>query len=102
MTTFEAEMPRDFSFSMPVTFRAVVHSEDGILWAEVEEMPGCFATGDSIEELEESLTEAMGAYLSSHGVTVAFHGLRLEPVEDEQRLLEQAYREYRVLVNSAA
>ena len=102
MSTFEAEMSRDLSFSMPVKYRAVVHPEDGILWAEVEEMPGCFATGDSMAELEESLAEAMGFYLSSHGVTVTFHSLRLEPIDDGQRLLEQDYREYRVLVDSAA
>lgn len=100
MSIFEDEMPNT-SFSMPVSFRAIVHSEDGTLWAEVEEMPGCFATGDSMDELVESLTEAISAYLSSAGVTVTVNSLRLEPI-DQPRLVEQEYREYKVLLDSAA
>lgn len=43
-----------------VTFNAVIHEElDGSYWAEVEELPGCFASGFSIEELQEALIEAM-------------------------------------------
>lgn len=99
-TSEQAVMPE--SFSMPMCFRAIVHSEDGALWAEIEEMPGCFASGDNLEELVESLTEAISVYLSSAGVTVTVNELRLEPV-DEPRLLEQDYREYKVLLaNSAA
>ncbi|HLG68628.1 MAG TPA: hypothetical protein VKV36_12275 [Acidimicrobiales bacterium] len=40
-------------------FTVVVHSEGGQLWAEVEELPGCFATGDNMIELAESLREAL-------------------------------------------
>ncbi len=41
-----------------------VHGEDGSLWAEVLEMPGCFATGANPEELQLALEEAIGMYLS--------------------------------------
>jgi predicted RNase H-like HicB family nuclease len=32
-------------------------------WAEVSELPGCFATGFTLDELRESLTEAIALYL---------------------------------------
>lgn len=42
-----------------------VHQEDGHFWAEVEEYPGCFACGDSLDELWEVLAESLGLYLST-------------------------------------
>jgi predicted RNase H-like HicB family nuclease len=43
-----------------VSFHAVVHEEtDGSLWAEVRELPGCFASGLSVEELQDALFEAI-------------------------------------------
>jgi predicted RNase H-like HicB family nuclease len=43
-----------------VSFHAVVHEEaDGSLWAEVRELPGCFASGSSLEELQDALLEAI-------------------------------------------
>jgi predicted RNase H-like HicB family nuclease len=32
-------------------------------WSEVKELPGCFATGGTLEELREALGEAVGLYL---------------------------------------
>jgi predicted RNase H-like HicB family nuclease len=47
-----------------VTFTVVVHEEDdGSFWAEVEELPGCFASGFSLEELREAAFEAMQLWL---------------------------------------
>lgn len=40
-----------------------VHHEDGSYWAEVVELPGCFASGDTIDELLEGLEEAIALYL---------------------------------------
>ena len=43
-----------------VSFHAVVREEaDGSFWAEVKELPGCFASGFSVEELQEALLEAI-------------------------------------------
>ena len=43
-----------------VSFHAVVHEEaNGSWWAEVRELPGCFASGFSVEELQEALLEAI-------------------------------------------
>src|SRR5438270_878200 len=42
-----------------------VHHEDGSYWAEVRELPGCFAAGDTIAELIESVEEGVALYLAS-------------------------------------
>ena len=36
-----------------------VHHEEGSYWAEVRELPGCFAAGDTVAELIESVEEAV-------------------------------------------
>jgi predicted RNase H-like HicB family nuclease len=46
-----------------VDYIARVHHEDDSLWAEVLDLPGCFATGGSLDELREALEEAIGLYL---------------------------------------
>ena len=48
-----------------------VHQEPGHeLWAEVLELPGCFATGTDMEDLRQALTEAISLYLSGPGSEV--------------------------------
>ena len=37
--------------------------EDGSFWAEVVELPGCFASGEDLNELREALEEAISLYL---------------------------------------
>jgi predicted RNase H-like HicB family nuclease len=44
-------------------FRALVHEEDGAYWAEVANLPGCFASGRDLEELREAVVEAITLYL---------------------------------------
>jgi predicted RNase H-like HicB family nuclease len=41
----------------------VHQEEDGGLWAEVLDLPGCFASGQSLDELREALEEAISLYL---------------------------------------
>jgi predicted RNase H-like HicB family nuclease len=36
-----------------------VHEEQGSYWAEVVELPGCFASGDTLDELRTALDEAV-------------------------------------------
>jgi predicted RNase H-like HicB family nuclease len=43
---------------------ARIHIEDGSYWAEVPERPGCFASGDTLDELFESLQEGVSLYLA--------------------------------------
>ena len=46
---------------------ARIHVEDGGYWADVPELPGCFASGDTLDELFESLQEG-GALCLADGV----------------------------------
>jgi predicted RNase H-like HicB family nuclease len=46
-----------------VDYIARVHQEDGSMWAEVLDLPGCFASGGSLDELREALEEAIALYL---------------------------------------
>ena len=49
-----------------LTFTVRTHDEDGgSKWAEVLELPGCFASGDSMEEIQEAVVEAISLCLSS-------------------------------------
>ena len=41
--------------------------EDGSFWATVDEYPGVFATGDTLDELRESLQEGISLYLAAPG-----------------------------------
>lgn len=65
------------SFSDTIHFRVEVHHEDGSYWAQVVEMPGCFASGDTFDELREALAEAIGLYLSSANVTIDIRELEM-------------------------
>lgn len=46
---------------------ARIHIEDGSYWADVPELPGCFASGDTLDELFESLQEGVALYLADEG-----------------------------------
>jgi predicted RNase H-like HicB family nuclease len=41
-----------------------VHHENGAYWAEVRELPGCFASGATVAELVEAIEEAVALYLA--------------------------------------
>lgn len=42
---------------------ASIHEDDdGMYWAEVQELPGCFASGRNLDELQEALIEAIEMY----------------------------------------
>lgn len=38
---------------------AKVRKEDGSYWAEVEQLPGCYASGATLDELLEALEESV-------------------------------------------
>jgi predicted RNase H-like HicB family nuclease len=48
-----------------IEIQAVVHDEDGSLWAEVPSCPGLFASGGTLDELAEGLLEAWLLYHDS-------------------------------------
>lgn len=75
-----------------VTYQVEVHYEDGSYWAEVKDLPGCFASGQDEDELNDAIAEAIGIYLSTPGTTVT--ATRADEVEGskivEQRFLVDA------------
>jgi predicted RNase H-like HicB family nuclease len=65
-----------------------IHHEPGdeySLWAEVEELPGCFASGRDMDELQEALSEAVSHYLSEPD-----HPVRVRLEVTEQRMLARS------------
>jgi predicted RNase H-like HicB family nuclease len=50
------------------TYTVRIHHEPGHdLWAEIAELPGCFASGADMDELWQALGEAVSLYLSEPG-----------------------------------
>jgi predicted RNase H-like HicB family nuclease len=58
----------------------VVHQERDGFWSEVEELPGCFASGRTLSELREALAEAIGLYLDEDPHDLSDHPLRVGSV----------------------
>ena len=58
----------------------VVHQEPDGFWSEVDELPGCFASGRTLGELGEALSEAVGLCLGDEAVVLAGEALRVGAV----------------------
>jgi len=50
---------------MEITAR--IHVEDGSYWADIPELPGCFASGSTLDELFDSLREGIALSLADEG-----------------------------------
>lgn len=75
-------------------FTVRIHDEgDDGLWAEVVELPGCFASGADMDELREALAEALGLYLSTPEREVHVR------LEDARQVESVKVTEQRVLVS---
>jgi antitoxin HicB len=48
---------------MKYTYPAVFHKEEGALWCEFPDLPGCQTFGDTITETMENAQEALAGYL---------------------------------------
>lgn len=50
-------------------YTVIVHEEEdrdvGGYWAEVVELPGCFASGDTLDELEDDIRGAIETYIDA-------------------------------------
>jgi predicted RNase H-like HicB family nuclease len=58
----------------------VVHREPSGFWSEVDELPGCFASGRTLDELTEALGEAVGLYLGDAPLALRGEPLRVGTV----------------------
>ncbi|HEY4686177.1 MAG TPA: type II toxin-antitoxin system HicB family antitoxin [Dehalococcoidia bacterium] len=48
------------------SYTVIVHEEEeGGYWAEVEELPGCFASGETLDELERDVKEAIEQHIAA-------------------------------------
>lgn len=65
---------------MPEELHINVRLEDGSFWATIDELPGVFGTGDTLEELRESLEEGISLYLAKPGEVA--RAVRLQPFQD--------------------
>lgn len=72
-----------------VTYTLDIHEEgaDGI-WAEVKELPGCFASGFTMDELYECLEEAISLYLSEEGKAITARRASDGEITRERRRFE--------------
>jgi predicted RNase H-like HicB family nuclease len=67
-------------------YRVLVHEEDGIYWAEVDGLPGVFASGATLDELKEAVVEAITLYLANDDAPVSTASTKTSTV-DEMRVL---------------
>jgi predicted RNase H-like HicB family nuclease len=56
---------------------APLHEEDGSYWAEVRELPGCFASGHTLDEVFEGLREAIALCVPGEPTSLRVDELRL-------------------------
>ena len=55
-------------YSLRMTLKAIIHEADeGGFWAEVPALPGCFTQGESLQEIEANLHEAVEGWLLADG-----------------------------------
>jgi predicted RNase H-like HicB family nuclease len=57
-----------------------VHHENGSYWSQVRELPGCFASGRTLEELGKALEEAVGMCLDDPGAVLVYPELQVGDV----------------------
>ena len=50
---------------------SVERDSDGSYWAQIKELPGCFASGFTMDELIEGLQDAIRVYLGKEDGSVA-------------------------------
>jgi predicted RNase H-like HicB family nuclease len=70
-------------------YRVLVHEEGSSYWAEVEGLPGCFASGSDLDELREAVEEAITLYLAE-GAPGAAPRTSATAHVDEMRVLVSA------------
>ena len=66
-----------------------IHIEGDAYWAEVPELPGCFAAGSTLDELFASLREGVSLYLEGHaneGLASEATRLAADPVDVRESL----------------
>lgn len=71
-------------------FHLTVHFENDQIWAEVDDLPGCFAAGRNMTELQEALAEAIGFYLTEDQSPISVAEFRVEEANATTRVPARA------------
>ncbi len=51
----------------PTIYKAIIHPEpEGGYWAEVDNLPGCFTQGQTLDDVYRNLAEAIACHLNLH------------------------------------
>jgi predicted RNase H-like HicB family nuclease len=66
----------------------VHEQDDGWLWAEVLDLPGCFASGRTLDELREALEEAIALYVTDEPDAGAIRDVTDDPPRRAMRVGE--------------
>jgi predicted RNase H-like HicB family nuclease len=66
-----------------VELTVTVHAEQDGYWSEIRELPGCFASARTLDELREALGEAVGLYLWDRPASLEDQVVRVGDVEIE-------------------
>jgi predicted RNase H-like HicB family nuclease len=61
----------------------VIREEGPGYWSQVRELPGCFASGRTLDELREALGEAIGLYLFERPISLGDQRLEVGDVRIE-------------------
>jgi predicted RNase H-like HicB family nuclease len=61
----------------------VIREEGPGYWSQISELPGCFASGRSLDELRSALGEAIGLYLFEQPISLGDEALHVGDVEIE-------------------
>ena len=69
------------------TYKVIVHeAEEGGVWGEVLELPGCVSQGETMEEFRDNIREAIAAVLESatdQTPRIEFHFEQMTPGKDD-------------------
>lgn len=57
-----------------------IHEESGVYWSEIRELPGCFASGRTLDELREAIEDNVRLYLDDPALTLALPALHVGDV----------------------
>lgn len=71
-------------------FGVIVYEEDGSYWGEVDGLPGCFASGRTLDELREAVVEAISLYVEGVGDETSRRPPVMKGRVDEMRVLVSA------------